>query len=918
MKTQVSRIITVIVGMILTMSIPLWAQAPQSFNYQAIVRDASGQPIADQMVAILIKIRQGSEAGPVVYCETHSAVTSPLGLVNLQIGTGTVITGSFPGIGWEAGPYYLELELDPSGGTSYVSMGTTQLVSVPYALFSEKTGQEYSAGSGIDITDHQITNTAPDQVVTLSNGTGVYVTGAYPNFTISNAAPDQVVSLAPGAGISTGGTYPDFTVTNTAPNANHTGDASGSEALTVTGIQGRPVSSVAPATEQVLQWNGSQWIPATVSSGGGTDGWSLTGNSGTNPSVNFLGTTDNQPLKFRVNNLPAGEINPTTFNTALGAQALYYNTSGVYNVAVGYQALYHNKVNDGSTAFGHNAMKYANNSVDYPDITYNTAVGFQALMGSMDPASNTGTKNTALGFNSLAFNTSGSYNTSCGSFALCWNTTGSENAACGENALLLNTTGNSNSAFGNGALVNNRARNRSTAIGYHAMYQACDESIAESYSFNTAVGCEALRGSLTPASNTGKFNTALGDQALFTNTSGSNNSATGYKALNANSTGNYNTSNGYQSLYSNTTGSWNTAIGQYALYSNQAYNRSTAIGYGAMQYAYDGTATGQASLNTAVGYEALRGSTNPGNNTGTGNTAVGDQALGYNTSGTTNTAVGHIALASNSSGTNNVAIGHKALQLNNTGNSNTAMGNFSLEQASTADNNTAIGQYACWATNLGNNTAVGISAGDWYQFSYSTFLGTEAYTTGTGSFSNCMALGYNARVDASNKVLIGNTSITSIGGYAGWTNFSDGRYKENVREDVPGLEFINQLRPVTYTLDITSLNADLNKNRPATLRDGEMPRAESPEDIEGRLAKEKIVYTGFVAQEVEASARAIGYDFSGVDAPQNPDGHYGLRYAEFVVPLVKAIQEQQVMIEKQQRSIEALQEEVKRLKEEKR
>ena len=95
-----------------------------------------------------------------------------------------------------------------------------------------------------------------------------------------------------------------------------------------------------------------------------------------------------------------------------------------------------------------------------------------------------------------------------------------------------------------------------------------------------------------------------------------------------------------------------------------------------------------------------------------------------------------------------------------------------------------------------------------------------------------------------------------------------------------------------------------------------MPRAESPEDIEGRLAREKIVYTGFVAQEVEAAARAIGYDFSGVDAPQNPDGHYGLRYAEFVVPLVKAIQEQQAMIEEQQRSIEALQEEVKRLKEE--
>src|SRR5438105_11889981 len=69
-----------------------------------------------------------------------------------------------------------------------------------------------------------------------------------------------------------------------------------------------------------------------------------------------------------------------------------------------------------------------------------------------------------------------------------------------------------------------------------------------------------------------------------------------------------------------------------------------------------------------------------------------------------------------------------------------------------------------------------------------------------------MAIGYNAQVDASNKIRIGNTDVTSIGGQVGWTMFSDGRYKKNIKENVPGLEFINQLRPITYTVDLLGLD----------------------------------------------------------------------------------------------------------------
>jgi len=161
---------------------------------------------------------------------------------------------------------------------------------------------------------------------------------------------------------------------------------------------------------------------------------------------------------------------------------------------------------------------------------------------------------------------------------------------------------------------------------------------------------------------------------------------------------------------------------------------------------------------------------------------------------------------------------------------------------------------------------------------------------------NATALGANAIVNASNKVVLGNTNVTSIGGYANWSNFSDGRFKRNIKEDVPGLAFIEKLRPVTYTLDIEAINTFNTKDMD---RDS-ITLTANPE-------KKNEIVTGFIAQEVEQAAQSLGYDFSGVDKPQDIDKQtYALRYGEFVVPLVKAIQEQQAQIELLQQKIIAL------------
>jgi hypothetical protein len=115
------------------------AQAPNAFNYQTAVRNADGNIMADQSVAFQISILQGATDGTAVYVETHAATTNAHGLVNFQIGGGTT-TDDFSAIDWAAGPYFVKVELDAAGGTTFVEMGTSQLLSVPYVKYAETTG----------------------------------------------------------------------------------------------------------------------------------------------------------------------------------------------------------------------------------------------------------------------------------------------------------------------------------------------------------------------------------------------------------------------------------------------------------------------------------------------------------------------------------------------------------------------------------------------------------------------------------------------------------------------------------------------------------------------------------------------------------------------------------------------------------
>ena len=128
------KIITICAAILMTASV--FAQAPEKMSYQAVVRDGSNNLVSSTSVGMQISLLQGSSSGTAVYVETQTPTSNVNGLVSIEIGSGTVVSGTFNTIDWANGPYFIKTETDPTGGTAYTIAGTNELMSVPYALFS--------------------------------------------------------------------------------------------------------------------------------------------------------------------------------------------------------------------------------------------------------------------------------------------------------------------------------------------------------------------------------------------------------------------------------------------------------------------------------------------------------------------------------------------------------------------------------------------------------------------------------------------------------------------------------------------------------------------------------------------------------------------------------------------------------------
>ncbi|UZT97089.1 tail fiber domain-containing protein [Chryseobacterium fluminis] len=351
-------------------------------------------------------------------------------------------------------------------------------------------------------------------------------------------------------------------------------------------------------------WNFPQltWVPLNNSG----SVWLINGNSSTVDGTNFLGTIDNTPLNFRINNERSGRI--STIQTFFGYRS-GNSDAGNNNAGIGDNALYANTTGNNNAAFGSSTL--SNNT--------------------------SGSENVAVGKNAMNQNTTASGNTAVGFEASYSNAVTGGNVSVGYQALRNNTT-DSNTAIGYQALTGNVSGSANTAIGRGTL------SASGNGSSNTAVGKESMQNNTS-----GENNSAVGIQSLRSNTTGNDNTASGAFALYSNTTGTNNSSYGINSMRSTITGSSNTGMGKEAMYNNTTGNGNVALGFASMYANMDG------NDNVAVGTDAGRD-----NSSGSGNVAIGHDASRINTLGSWNVAVGNLALYNNINGNNNTALGNSA------------------------------------------------------------------------------------------------------------------------------------------------------------------------------------------------------------------------------------------------------------------
>jgi hypothetical protein len=161
---------TAFISILLTAT--MFAQSPQKMSYQAVIRNSSDQLVNNHAVGMKVSILQGSATGPAVYVETQTPTSNANGLVTIEVGGGTPVTGTFAGIDWSTGTYFIKTETDPNGGTSYSITGTSQLLSVPYSLFAKRTGEHYIGelyGGGIVVAVWKVTGIEHGLIASLTD-----------------------------------------------------------------------------------------------------------------------------------------------------------------------------------------------------------------------------------------------------------------------------------------------------------------------------------------------------------------------------------------------------------------------------------------------------------------------------------------------------------------------------------------------------------------------------------------------------------------------------------------------------------------------------------------------------------------------------------------------------------------------------
>ncbi len=545
------------------------AQTPQAIKYQAVVRDNSGNILSNQLVGFRISIRTGNPGGTVVYQETHLTTTNLFGLANLNIGEGVPILGTFSSIDWSTGSKYMETELDLGWGSNYVSIGTSRMLSVPYALYSENTANvdDADADPGNEL---QIISKLGN-LVSLSDGGGDFIDEVNDADIDPGNELQGLSILGDELSISDGNTVtlPSGLPTgylNQTLRHNGTGWEASSNLFNDGAFIGIGIPTPSNGKLEVVGGgltaiyatsNGLDAISATADGGGGfsagkfmasnfgtygifvqSDDFDAIHASSTGPNyaaIYAMGTsgayagifngsvgigTENPAYNLDV----TGDINFTGdlykngvlldmgWPPGSAGQTIFYNgtdwvaSDNIFNSGT--------DVGIGSTSPGSklDVNGDINTSTEYR-INGNTVVSIggseNILLGKGAGGANTGNKVTFVGDNS-GFHNTGYYNTFVGSESGYSNTSGTFNTFIGLSAAYYNTTGSRNTFVGHLAGVSNTVGESNVAIGEFAGHWA-------NGNYGTYIGSNA------GFSSVGDSNIYLGYGAGYSNVVGNNN-----------------------------------------------------------------------------------------------------------------------------------------------------------------------------------------------------------------------------------------------------------------------------------------------------------------------------------------------------------------------------------------------------------